>query len=175
MRRKKGTSCNVCMAKFNAVPFHASPGNMFVAECYYVNRLAPPYQYARAREKMMAELHSFSSTKLNSLGLLSKPSLRWQFYRRSWIGIDRYAMEHWICSHPTFQGCDIFNNSFSYMNPPNINELKEGWALAPRDKIIDVKMPLHPFFLLNGVLYAYQKLYNETPPLSSWIYDFYKM
>jgi len=176
MPRKKRdvqTTCNVCMAKFNAVPFHASPGNMFVAECIYVNQLVPPRQFARAREEMMKDLHSQSSPQLRSLGFSSKPSISWQFHRPSWIGIGRYAMEHWICSHPSFQGCDVFNNSFSYMNPPDTNDLEEGWALAPRDKIRDIKMPLHPFFLLKGMMYAYKKLYNETPPNSSWIFDFY--
>ena len=167
------TRCNVCMAKFNAIPFHASPGNMFVAECSYVNLLMEPRQYARKREKMMEELHSLSSSSLDSLGFLSKPSIRWQFYRPSWIGVERYAMEHWICSHPSFQGCDIYNDSFSYMNPPDIKHLREGLARAPRETIYDYKMPLHPFFLLKGVLYAYEKIYNESPPSTSWIYDFY--
>ena len=75
--------CNVCMAKFNAIPFHASPGNMFVAECSYVNLLIAPRQYARTREKMMKELHSLSPSGLESLGFLSKPSIRWQFHRPS--------------------------------------------------------------------------------------------
>ena len=165
--------CNVCAAKINAIPFHSVPGNMFVAECSYVNLLTEPRQYAQKREKMMEELHSLSSSSLDSLGFLSKPSIRWQFYRPSWIGLERYAMEHWICSHPSFQGCDLYNTSFSYMNPPNTNTLQEGLEQAPRGSINDNKMPLHPFFLLKGVLYAYKKIYNQTPPSTSWIYKFY--
>lgn len=175
-RKGKGSEravCNVCAAKFNAIPFHASPGNMFVAECSYVNLLIEPRHYAQKREKMMKELHSLSSSSLDSLGFLSQPSIRWQFFRPSWIGLERYAMEHWICSHPSFQGCDVYNNSFSYMNPPNVDDLREGLARAPRGTINDNKMPLHPFFLLKGVLHAYKKIYNATPPSTSWIYKFY--
>jgi len=172
-------TCNVCMGKFVGMPFHCSPGNMFVAECEYVKQLIPPKDFTKRKDEVTSKLWKMTQTELQmELGLEKKLDdgdwgTKWQFIRPSWVGTERYAMEHWMFSHPTIQPCDVFDKKFAYPKPPLPETVTAQWGLAPREVRSDFRMTIHPFFLLPGRLYNFRHLYQSAPPKSSWMYHFY--
>lgn len=162
------------------MPFHCCPGNMFVAECEYVNRLIPPKDFTKRKEGVMRRLWNMTQAQMQTeLGVETKlddgswRGTDWQFLRPSWVGTERYAMEHWMFGHPTIQPCDVFEKRFAYPNPPHPETVTPQWGLAPREVRRDFNMRIHPFFLLPGRLYNFRQLYKAVPPESSWMYNFY--
>lgn len=175
-----GETCNVCMGKFVGMPFHCSPGNMFVAECEYVKHLIPPRDFTKRKDEVTSKLWNMTQEELQiELGLGKKlddgnwKGTEWQFLRPSWVGTERYAMEHWMFSHPTIQPCDVFDKKFAYPKPPLPEDVTAQWGLGPREVRSDFRMKIHPFFLLPGRLYNFRRLYQAAPPKSSWMYNFY--
>jgi len=168
--------CDICAANFIVVPSPEAPGNMFVAECSYVNRLIPPIDYQDAREMMMNELWNKTKGELEQIGFATKSKRHEeQFNRPSWVGTGRYAMEQWAFSHPSVRPCDTSIKSFSYMNPRH----PAGYdapkrKMAPRQNSTDLRLSVHPFFRLEGLLYKYTSLYGTMPPNNSWVYNFFE-
>jgi len=180
VKMPKGKQCNVCMAKFLAMPFHCVLGNMFLAECDYINQLIPPKDFTAAKEKLMRRLWNMTRPELQSELVLEKELVdgdwrqNWQFQRPSWVGTDRYAMEHWLTSHPRMQPCDVFDGYFAYNNPPSYPErITPLRYFSPRETRKHFVQKIHPFFLLAGRLYTFKQLYHEEPPKSSWMHHFY--
>lgn len=114
-------------------------------------------------------------------------------YYIDWYGLDRFALEHWIGSHPSLDPCDVAGIwAGSLYNDERANETDLTWSLAPhapmgpnykywifnqwhRDEdqnlallMLDKTNRLHEYFLLPGFLHKWIYLYNETPPLLSW-------
>jgi len=179
VKMPKGNGCNVCMGKFVAMPFHCAPGNMFLAECDYINQLIPPKDFNAAKEKLMVRLWNMTRSELQSeLGMENELldgdwGQDWQFRRPSWVGTDRYAMEHWLTSHPRMQPCDVFRGNFAYRNPPYPERITPLRDFAPSEERKQFVQKIHPFFSLAGRLYTFKQLYHEEPPKSSWMYHFY--
>lgn len=83
-------SCDVCSSRFSPLPHPHTSGNMWLARCSYVNRLANPN---RIRLKM------------RYIGWSRLPSGEAE---RPWCsGRQRFADEHWIHSHPSGRFCDL--------------------------------------------------------------------
>jgi hypothetical protein len=165
-----------CSAKFSITPFFGYIGNMFVAKCTYVRKLIPPHDFAAAKQHVLSTmLTSSSSSSSDYYRLGGKP---WAMERISWMGIGRYAMEHWICSHPHVVPMQVYpNERFSY----NMKHISRQWkpiirmpSLAKKDKRF-MEETLPPWFHLPGKLYEWQHLYNGTvPPSDSWIYPIFE-
>lgn len=176
--------CDVCATNFIAVPSPEAPGNMFVAECSYVNRLIPPTDYRNATESMMNELWNKTKEELEQMGFATEnESHQEQFRRASWVGTDRYAMEQWAFSHPLVRPCDTIIKSFNYNNPRHpLSYGAPKREMAPRQNFTGLHHsvhrvglgPVHPFFRLEGLLYRYKKLYGAIPPNNSWVYTFFE-
>lgn len=161
--------CDVCLAQFSIFPFHSTIGNMFVAKCNYVVKLIPPKHFEQIKDQVMAKAWNMTWEELG----LAKPrrSIEWQFHRESWVGVKRFAMEHWMYSHPSVRPCDVFHVNFSYQKPPeNADVLVPKRQRAPMANT-SCGGGFHPWFKLQGRLYEYHALYSELPCNTSWIYD----
>jgi hypothetical protein len=106
------------------------------------------------------------------------------------FGIERYAMEHWVGSHPHIKPCDVSDKSVGLAHWRRRGERSAAefkWGMAPRRK----NAPLHndhkaqttvygtrakrmrEYFLLPGNIFKWFALYNETPPHDSWIWSWF--
>lgn len=155
------SSCNICSSRSSPFPHPHTPGNMWLARCEYVQKLINPLEFslrmARTRD---AEKYA------------SKPYC---------VGLDRYAAEHWIQSHPSNMPCDLSPDDYywDYAHVPKADfEIK--LESAPR-------FEMNKYFILGHVccieaiklvkprLKEYENLYpNETVPQSWWGWKFYK-
>lgn len=128
-------SCNVCSSRMSPLPHPHTSGNMWLARCNYVERLLEPFAFERRMDCVANETNG----------------------NKGCIGLNRYASEHWIHSHPSVMPCDLSTDplfTWSYDNVPNedfeINlqraprfELKtykkdgvcDGWGSSLRDRL----------------------------------------
>ena len=190
MATSGNSTCNsTCSAQLAALPFTAYVGNMWVAECAYVKKLIPPKDYEPAKQKIHKDLLNATKRIGNSRffevnldnGTMSfklKETALWQINRESWIGVARYAMEHWLGSHPDLKPCDVFSQSDP--GTPKIGYRAARLsvtALVPR---LQVSMKgafaeggFQPWFMQEGKLYEYKALYSKVPDNSSWFYRYF--
>jgi hypothetical protein len=139
---------------------------MFLADCTYVCKLIPPKRFVIRKAQVYQEAQNDS----NFVGMMPA----YQFGRKSWVGLGRYAMEHWIYSHPSVRPCDVYRDgAFSYERPPRSIDWVPSRRPAPAYTRSEVAMEFHPWFLLPGRLYEWRKLYSVAPPDDSWVWKFY--
>ncbi len=171
-----------------------------MADCDYITKLIPPKEFEAKKSALAAKMQSFIQ-KVNPydeeddryiLELDNGSTLhfhnasKWMLFRPSWLGTERYAMEHWLGSHPDMKPCDVFSPkngvpSFSYDNMKRqrvfAGDLVTKIEVAPG---IDFKefwyhpYRLHPWYKQTGNLYQYQQLYSKVPSQLSWFYKFWK-
>ena len=154
--------CNVCGMRFSPFPHPHHPGNMFVADCNYVQHLMHPGKFVRAMrsflyDKNMAEKHCF--------------------------GVDRFAAEHWINSHPHVRPCDVEPSPLYRFGYTDLNTTKNGLytcddlRIAPRFKSMwDYRVGNECLKggrgrILQERIDEYKHLYGpdaSTPPRSWW-------
>ena len=85
-------TCNVCGAAFYPLPFPHFFGNMFTANCDYVNHLLPPQTF----EKEMNDLGDDTMM----MNLWDKLTLSLFPFTPQTLGVEQYSVEHWIGAHP---------------------------------------------------------------------------
>ena len=144
------TSCNVCSSRMSPTPHPHTPGNMWLARCDYVSKLIDPALFRSA------------------MGGRENPC----------IGQGRFALEHWIHSHPDAQPCDV------YTNPAYV------WGYSPLPKgdfaKVLARVPRYPWDTyaknrgcgssgqaLQPRLDEYKRLYNAVPSESWWGWLFF--
>jgi hypothetical protein len=191
MPAKNGT-CNACSTQLTAMPFTSYPGNMWVAECAYVRKLIPPKDFEPAKQKIHKDLlnatKQIGNFRIREVSLDNgtttfkfKDGVFWQITRESWVGVARYAMEHWLGSHPDFKPCDVFSPSDP--GTPEITYKAAGIncaALVPRLRVslLDrnwTDLVLNPWFMQEGKLYEYKALYSKAPDNLSWFSRYFKV
>jgi len=100
------------------------------------------------------------------------------------LGLEQYSVEHWIGSHPDLKPCDAAPmNSISESSNEVFDFL---WAQAPRrssaplgllsqereTKVLEKPdIVLREYYYLAGNYFRWYKLYNKSPPSSSWIWQ----
>lgn len=114
---------------------------------------------------------------------------------KGFFGIDRFALEHWVGSHPDLQPCDVsggYAGDLTAWTQPGRSESDFIWSMAPhhplrpgpaywwalRESRIhyilrDRDRRMREYFLLPGRLHKWIHLYNATPPASSWVWSWY--
>ena len=163
------TTYDMCAATFTGFPFAHIPGNFFTANCNYVNRLIPPRDFERVRRGVHESM-------------LQNKSLPWasdtdaKMSRESWLGLGRYAMEHWIGSHPSLRPAMVYNLSLGPVTYKWVNK-DLSWVPELRSNVKRAGQKMMKkapeFYRRSGRLYLYEKLYGELPPPGSWVWDFY--
>jgi hypothetical protein len=188
-----GIDCNTCSSQFDGT-FAFYHGNMWVADCDYVIKLIPPNEFEPRKSALMKKV--LNSVKplgqKNSLLILDNNTsfkfdnrVKWQIERPSWVGTERYALEHWIGSHPFMKPCDVFSPKngapkFSYKNIAShkkaLKVAEPNIEFAPGDlnSWTRRKALLNPWFhSLDCIVYQYKQLYSKEPPKSSWVYKYW--
>jgi hypothetical protein len=189
--------CNVCSARFSVYPFHSATGNFFVAQCSYIQKILPPHRYQQAKESLLEQLgllnrnqtefdlappreFAFPPSLINEAKSVieSTPlNQRWKIERPSWIGISRFAMEHWVHSHPTVQACDVhpFWDGNYRIRKTNILHYSPALQLVPNNMTASYNEYFPPWLQLPGRLIEWELLYgpNAKPPNTSWAWNFY--
>ena len=105
--------CNVCAGRFTPLPHTHMTGNMWVAECGYIQQLRPPDDFPTIMDRMLqvAQQQQQQPPSLWLFPTKPLPSTVWFAPRiPSDYGIGRYAYEHWIGSHPYLRPCDVYPN-----------------------------------------------------------------
>jgi len=181
------SDCNVCGLNFYPLWTTFFPGNFFVADCQYVQKLLPPSYFQHCMNTLVEEMiNSTTTTTLSHLTAnLYNPN------NPGNMGVHRYASEHWIGSHPDLIPCDVSptaNVQYWLQEETTTTATKFEWSLAPRHLLNASWFRLNPdvlhdvlsdtrryreYFLLPGFLFKWYRLYNKVPGPSSWVWDFY--
>ena len=88
----KTDTCDVCSTHFSALPHQHAKGNMWLARCSYVKRLIAPPAFQKGMDAYWGRLGFDTGGRL-----MGTP----------WVGTGRFAMEHWVHSHPSVRPCDV--------------------------------------------------------------------
>jgi hypothetical protein len=131
----EGKKCNVCGLLFNPMPGMHFPGNFFTARCSYIKHLMPPSTFQQYMQQRVVP-QALARRLRKTLDLNLYPALD------PWMhGVDRWAFEWWIASHPYVVPCDVSIQTSIYP----FKEAKQttedaatdplttfAWAMAPR-------------------------------------------
>jgi hypothetical protein len=151
-------SCNVCSSRFSPMPHPHAPGNMFLARCDYVAKLINPNHFREA----MAAIYGGGDNPC--------------------VGGGRFALEHWIHSHPTDKPCDLYTQPdyvWAYTHVPQLDNETERtrMALRPAPRFNQTSVYRRKICSDRGGsrterLDEYERLYNETPGDDWWGWEF---
>ena len=162
------TEHNLCTATFVGFPFAHTSGNFFSTKCDYVNRLIPPKDF----ERVKMEVHE---------SMMQNTSLSWandtddSMLRESWLGLERYAMEHWIGSHPSLKPISVYPRYRGLLTYKWANK-DLSWKPTLRAKVYrpgPIIVQSSDFYKRAGRLYLYEELYGEVPLPDSWVWKHY--
>jgi hypothetical protein len=186
--------CNVCGLFFSAERGMFMAGNMWTSTCGYVKDLLPLQEFS-------TRIHEVTKEALLER-LRYKLLMTLQELRAGVFGIDRYATEFWIASHPTIQPCD-FAKAVEANNPNIKADLTDSFLQWLRNMKTNYQMPLveewfnpqapyfslklsddsavmkyddvrlREYFLLAGNVYKWYALYQQAPPMDSWVYQWF--
>ena len=149
-------NCNVCSWRFSPYPHPHNSGNMWTAKCKYIQKLMDPTLF----ELRMSQLYPRKG---------SNP----------FLGVGRFAAEHWVHSHPSVQPCDVSTSNYrwAYKHLPEDDSF---WLETfPRNHYnfqehqFDEGDNYDPFHTVEDRLKEYDFLYNETVPKSWYGWKFY--
>lgn len=174
-------SCSLCGLLFFPLWQMIVPGNFFVADCRYVSKLPSPIDYKEHLASLvrMRRQHGFSSHIYNP-GCYN-------------LGMERFASELWIGSHPDLIPCDlatVVDVEYWKRVPWDVAANYSSFGLAPRFPIThpdwqnlkherlakvlkDPNARLREHYLLAGVLYRHSEIYEQLPHPSSWIWEWF--
>jgi len=122
------TSCNLCGLVFTPLPWLHFSGNFFTADCGYIRKLLPLTQY-RHKLRDLASITRQQASDSHLTFQLFPPS-------DAYLGLDRYASEHWPGSHPDLVPCDLsLKRSINFWkrditSVDSINTLNESLSVA---------------------------------------------
>lgn len=173
-------NCNLCGLLFFTIhKFHMS-GNMWASDCSYINKLLEPKVFVeRMRDFIAKVLIKKIWTRLN-FGIAAESLQQ--------IGLDGYAMEHWVGSHPSILPCDLtilplsfwmaegrnISSDFALRKGAHFRGGPFGTSRALEHKVRQSEsLRMREFFFLAGNLLKWYTLYDEAPPSSSWIWSFF--
>ena len=154
--------CNVCVFDFYLTPYHHGGANMWTADCHYVKKLLPPKEFETHMKRMYASIPPESPLKPQDFG-------------DNALCLGRYALEHWVLSHPHVRPCETLGKSLSYAKVRKLGSYN--WKPQLGRKIHNVRFYgifKSPWFTIEGRLYQYEYLYGEKPPVGSWFWPIYR-
>lgn len=173
-------ACNVCGLAFYTMWTLFFPGNMFSASCSYVKKLIPPIAFEDRLEGMVGStLLAKLRQKITSNLILGD--------RIDYWGLGRFAMDHWIASHPDLVPCDLAPVSQRPM--ASWGKVDFAWSMAPRHidapfsgivnstaksiVLSDTDLRRRENQFLAGKLLMWYQLYGRAPPPDSWVWEWF--
>ena len=182
------TTCNLCGLNFYAVWTSFVPGNMFAAQCDYVQKLIPPHHFQQRLKRVHEQVVLPLKRKQQILFDLI-PDNRVHIYQGH-FGLDRYSDEHWIGSHPHVRPCDVDpgGSVWNYQQrQKTIHDFQ--FSLAPRrtrgppfrgfylpttiPRFVLKQVRLREYYYLAGNLLKWFALYNQAPLDDSWAWTWF--
>lgn len=165
-------SCNVCGARFSPFPHMHMAGNMWTSTCSYIQKLIPPNQFGDKMENLMTAV--MQQAKDPSI---PKPTFQ-QYEDEYFVGRNRFAMEHWLGSHPSVKPCDVYPGEYlcGYIDlPKSTDTWIPALEKAPRFpvSIFEKRSAKGSWFCGQARLLEFQHLYGERPPADSFVWTFY--
>ena len=170
----KGDACDVCSTHFTALPHQHTKGNMWLASCRYIAKLLAPPAFQKGMDAYWGALGFDKGGTL-----MGTP----------WVGTGRYAMEHWVHSHPLVRPCDVSEKPLETLEDM-IQLASGGWdssvaTAAPR---IDAAQPGAGEALgerirgpipknkrnMTTIMGEWRALYGAVPPESSLLLRKYR-
>lgn len=149
---------------------------MWLASCRYVAKLLPPPQFQKGMDTYWGRL---------GFAISGPPAMQ----GTPWVGTGRYAMEHWVHSHPLVRPCDVSEKPLETLGDM-IQLASGGWdssvaTAAPR---VDATNPGAGEALgerirgpipknkrnFSTIVGEWQTLYGEVPPESSLLLRKYR-
>ena len=106
-------TCNVCGLLFYPLWTFLFPGNFFTAHCTYVQQLLPPHEFVMQMQRLVEQVRRqqvVAANKKKNNGHGRGGSFTANLFpidNPGNMGLDRYAAEHWIGSHPSIRPCDM--------------------------------------------------------------------
>ena len=113
--------------------------------------------------------------------MMQNTSLSWandtddSMLRESWLGLERYAMEHWIGSHPSLKPISVYPRYRGLLTYKWANK-DLSWKPTLRAKVYrpgPIIVQSSDFYKRAGRLYLYEELYGEVPLPDSWVWKHY--
>jgi len=186
----KEPSCNLCGLLFTPLPWHHFSGNFFVADCRYINKLLPIDEYRTRLELLAVRIRE---------RLYNSSHFVIHMFRDddAYLGLGRFASEHWPGSHPDLVPCDLSRPTreikywksdrnmtpaidenrdlfeFKMFPPSDRGGVVGGYQLFPAKHRWETHRRIRELYLLAGNVYKWMFLYNATPRAGSWVWDFY--
>lgn len=186
------SSCDMCGLVFNPLPWIHYSGNFFTAECRYIRKLLPLPTY---RKQMALLAHQITRPYANASRLL------FQLFpdKDAYLGLERYASEHWPGSHPSLRACDLSKiREINFWKTERAPSTEPGqvldtsamqqwlkWSRAPRETEAsgldlvpksyrdDISQRMREYYFLAGHTLKWTFLYNDLPSPDSWVWKFY--
>jgi hypothetical protein len=168
-----GENCNICGARFSPFPHHHMAGNMWTAQCSYIRKLHKPDDFGQKMESLMETVMQFAKDST-----VPRPTFQ-QYQDEYFVGRGRFALEHWIGSHPSVRPCDVYPGDYlcGYNDVPKSTNVWTPKLLpAPRFpvSIFQKRSPRDGnWFCGQARLLEFQYLYGERPPADSFLWSFY--
>jgi hypothetical protein len=175
--------CHICGLIASAFPAIHFIGNMFAVRCAYVRKLIPPLEFKTRMRQVAKDMMIMILEGKLSVGLGKEADYT--------FGLDEYAMEHWMGSHPSVKPCDVSNSTeiFYWRQAPRLDEFQLGmFPRVPLYKYSEMRNPekswLLPvlkkeswrkreLFFLPGLIFKWIALYNKLPPQGSWTWKWF--
>ncbi len=168
--------CTTCGLLFQPVFTFFFPGNFFISQCSYVSRLIAPNEFEAKSDVML------TSRPKELMGVIYPET-------KVTRGEKRWAMEHWIGSHPSMIPCHVSTHPsilqwmksdtglpFQFMNSaklPLISRWLKNDVGKMKSILNDPASRRRENGLLGGLLWKWHSLYQDIPPADSWIWNYF--
>ena len=169
IHHRLGQQCNVCTSKFWVVPQYLASANMWSARCSYVRFLLAPNNYSATMQSMYDQYLLHPNKSEAEYACLKPQSLA-----ENHLGLNRYAPERWIFSHPYVRPCDVLPMPLGRAPSTFPQTWTPQFRLAPTTPSGFHGMYKTSYSRLVGRLFEWQYVYAMVPPPHSWIWNHYK-
>lgn len=174
--------CNVCSSRMSPLPHPHAPGNMWTARCNYVSKLLDPLLLPLETQRWNEKNENNTNNTLQ-IWQGRNCSMK-ETNRQSCLGLGRYALEHWIYSHPHARPCDLDPSRDFLWGPPKSPQIQAMMAFVKKPKVLQ---PAPRFDLatyatktqcckfganMSQRLDEYEFLYQLRPPITWWGWNF---
>jgi hypothetical protein len=164
---------NICGARFASFPHFHMAGNMWTAQCSYIQELIPPKDFSQKMDTMLD--YVFFSTDKS----VPRPTFQ-QITGEFSVGRQRFAFEHWATSHPWVKPCDVYPGKYThgYRDLPDrkLSHWSPRIGAAPRwslSMFLKISMIRGEWFCGQARLYEFKHLYGLQPKDDSFIWGHY--
>mmetsp|Transcript_11124 Transcript_11124/g.23028 ORF Transcript_11124/g.23028 Transcript_11124/m.23028 type:complete len:423 (-) Transcript_11124:111-1379(-) len=171
--------CSVCASRFAPLPTTHFSGNVWTADCSYIQKLIRPSEFASKMDAMVD--YAFA---LNDGSVFPMPNQKYIVDRPHDYGTKRFAFEYWVGSHPQLKPCDVYpiqgySYGYFFRNGTSIAVMGEDWEpllqKAPWIPLVFFwDWSFCEWFCGRGRLSQYKFLYHEYPGEDSFVWKYYE-